>query len=246
MITIKQFKQIKKYILFVFILLINKINTNNIMLYINFFFNNIILLKFFNFICKKKIILIKKKFIYNNKKLWKYLNKVLNNKVLNSKYYLEFNTFNKSGSLYLYKNIEGKQKYKNFITSINNFKSFNIINNKLKQKLIYKKYWYLWKLKNIKVLRYKRIFLWPLLITIKPYIIIIQNIYFSNYFILKKKDIYQIKNIYFNTFNKLSNFINIGAIIWYVLNKYIYNKFNKIYISNISQNYNFFLKNKKI
>lgn len=106
-------------------------------------------------------------------------------KVVNLNLYLEINSIDTSGGLFmLYKNVIGKQRYKSFIRSYDRgvvdyayyklfflkykgFKAGLIRLNALRRDeyaLIYKGL-------------YKRIFVWPFLITIKPFIIIIKNIF---------------------------------------------------------------------
>lgn len=191
------------------------------------------------FIWKQKY--LKKKNIYKNKKLWKFLNFIIFYKIIKSKYFLEYKIFNKEKSLYFYETFENKFKHIKILSlsdfsklnTIKSYKSFNLPYNLLKKKLLNKKYWFLWKLKEIKNLRYSQILIWPLIITIKPNNIIIKNIYFVNHIILTKKK--KIMNL--NKF-VLNEFTNLGTFIWYIINKYIYLNYPyKVSINNIIKKY---------
>ena len=220
---------------------IKNISLNNLFIYLmNIINNKDLTIK--SLLLIKRLHLVNKKVMIRNKNFWKFLFLIITFKVKNSKYYLEFFTKTKYSNIYLKKKFNNKYKFKTFTSNNNAFKSFNIKNNKLKQKLIFKKFWYLWKLQNIKNLKYKRIFLWPLIIIIKPYYMIIKNIYFNNSFILKKKmNTIQIKNIF-----KQSSSLNIGVNLWYIFNKYINYKINNIQpINKIYQNYIIFIKEQK-
>lgn len=161
------------------------------------------------------------------------------------KYNLNFSNYkliiyDKEKLMYITKNNKIYKINKNTIRFISK-------NHKFKQKLIYKKYWYLWKLNNFNSLKLQIKFFWPLIMIIKPYTIIIKNIYFKKHFILKKKkDYLDINNLstYINDYkinlifllNSLSKYVNLSKYNTnynynlkkdYILNSSIY-KFSKI------------------
>lgn len=185
-------------------------------------------------------------------------------KILGTFLYLEINRKNKKGIIYLkYNKYQKGVKFKYYDSVFFNqnlkdfslYKSFFLKNNKIKwdlSKLTRKSFGKANKYKYA----YKSIIVWPFIITIKPFIIIIKNIFFKPFFIFKtwflgkfsKKKISR-NELYSQLYSQLYKIIierikqknlsedikEVGSsFFWFILQKYYYsvNNINNIFVNN--------------
>lgn len=224
----------KSFILKIIYNLIYLIKNDKFINFINYY--SYIKKNYNNLSSEINLINLKKLLNYKKKKLFKFLRLLIIYKFKYINLFIEINNNKNSDKKGLiYKN------YNNNIIKFNRkkniFKNILMYNNIFKQKLMNKKFYYIWRLKKMNNLRYNKIFLWPLIIIIKPYCLLIKNIYYKQTFKLNKR----LMNF------KILKFINIkkGNIIGYILNKYINIKnFNLNNYNYLNSNYNLFKQNK--
>lgn len=197
-----------------------------------------------------------------NKCIWKYLNKILIYKMKKFNIFLEF-SMNQNISNQILK----KKNYtliRNFQNKIINLKSFFLKNNIFKQKLINKKFNRNWKLKTIKTLKSTKLLLWPLIIYVRPYYLIIKNIYYKNIYIFRENDFkklnkikLEIPNLSLTTYiiQKYTKHTNIKNQVYknyYIFNNWkmnllnYNNKYNRVFYKKMQNIYNILKKNNNL
>ena len=178
---------------------------------------------------KIKYLLIKSiKYLYYKKILGKKKGGIFSKKrYSNSNIYVETNLKKKRGMIYSVYKGNKKKKCLKFDLIVEKTKQYNWIFHFC---FLPKSTFKIKMEKLLKMPKYKRFFIWPFYITIKPKVVILKNIFFKNFFVLKYKD-------------------NTNILSWIECkNKYksTENILNKVNIIHLNMLNNYFIKNNKI
>ena len=220
-------KKKKKMLLYLFLTIKNLEFLNLFLMVLNIQDKLDFTKKFFKFLKKK---FKRKKILLKKFKYTKYLLKKPN-------VFLDYNLLTNTGGIYKKKFWDKKYKYKNitnFSDAINDdfylYKWFLLKKGKLRKHITEWNGAHYRKHKLVRSVGYQRVFIWPYLITIKPKLLLVQNIYFTPYFSITKHNKYAFFGFMRECFSKIKKWKrNIGSsVLHYIYNKYFFYK-NNIY-----------------
>jgi len=152
--------------------------------------------------------------------------------------YLEYNLKDNTGGVFKKKFWDKKYKYKNIMqfadlenNDLSFYKFYLLKNSKLLDKITEWNGFYYRNFKSVRSAVYRRIFVWPYVITIKPKIIIIKNIYFNHYFTINKHKNYEYSGFITEWHSKIGKWKrNIGISLGnFMYNKYLFSNNNSYY-----------------